>query len=71
MSARERQQRLEEVRRAIREGRAHLETFVGARKVTAYNDATGWATTSNGAWMDQRSFMVTLDDIKITPEAQR
>jgi len=71
MSAREPQQRLDEVRRAIREGRAYLETFVGVRKVTAYNDATGWATTSNGAWMDQRSFVITLDDIKITPEARR
>ena len=66
-----REQQLDEVRRAIREGRAYLETFVGARNVTAYNDATGWAATSNGAWMDQRSFVVTLDDIKITPEAQR
>ena len=66
-----RQQRLDEVHRAIREGRASLETFVGVRKVTAYNDATGWATTSNGAWMDQRSFVVTLDDITVTPEAQR
>jgi len=64
-------QQLEEVRRAIREGRAYLETFVGVRKVTAYNDATGWAATSNGAWMNQRSFAVTIDDIKITPEAQR
>jgi len=71
MNTMERQQRLEEVHRAIRESRAYLETFVGARKVTAYNDATGWATTSNGAWMDQRSFVVTLDDIKITPEARR
>jgi len=71
MSTMERQQQLEEVRRAIRDGRAYLETFVGARRVTAYNHATGWATTSNGAWMDQRSFVVTLDDIKITPEAQR
>ena len=71
MSTTERQQQLEEVHRAIREGRACLETFVGARKVTAYNDATGWATTSNGGWMDQRSFVVTLDDIKITSEAQR
>jgi len=66
-----REQQLEEVRRAIRDGRAYLETFVGARRVTAYNDATGWAATSNGAWMDQRSFVVTLDDITITPEAQR
>ncbi len=71
MNTIERQQQLEEVRRAIREGRAYLETFVGARKVTAYNDATGWAMTSNGAWMDQRSFMVTLDDIKVTPETRR
>ena len=71
MSTTERQQRLEEVRRAIRDGRAYLETFVGARKVTAYNDATGWATTSNGGWMDQRSFVVTLDDITITSETQR
>ena len=65
------QQRLDEIHRAIREGRAYLETFVGKRKVTAYNDATGWAMTGNGAWMDQRSFMVTLDDIKITPETRR
>jgi len=71
MSAEKQQQRLEEVHRAIRESRAYLETFVGSRKVTAYNDATGWAATSNGAWMDQRSFVVTLDDIKITPEARR
>ena len=71
MSAMERQQRLEKVHRAIRAGRAYLETFVGARKVTAYNHATGWATTSNGVWMDQRSFVVTLDDITITPETRR
>jgi len=71
MNTMERQPQLEEVRRAIREGRAYLETFVGARRVTAYNDATGWAATSNGAWMDQRSFVVTLNDIKITPEARR
>ena len=71
MSTIQRPQRPEEVRRAIRESRASLETFVGARKVTAYHDATGWATTSNGAWMDQRSFVVTLDDIKIAHEAQR
>ena len=71
MSTMERQQQLEEVHRAIREGRAYLETFVGVRNVTAYNDATGWAKTSNGAWMDQRSFMVTIDDIKITPETMR
>ena len=71
MSTMERQQQLGEVHRAIREGRAYLETFVGARKVTAYNDATGWATTSNGAWMDQRSFMVTIDDITINLETMR
>jgi hypothetical protein len=65
------QQQIEEVRRAIREGRAYLKTFAGVRNVTAYNDATGWAMTSNGAWMDQRSFVVILDDIKITPEAQQ
>jgi len=71
MNTIERQQQLEEVRRAIREGRAYLKTFAGVRNVTAYNDATGWAMTSNGAWMDQRSFMVTLDDIKVTPETRR
>lgn len=71
MKATGRQQRLDEVRQAIRDGLAYLETFVGKRTVTAYSDATGWATTGNGAWMDQRSFVVTLDDIKITPEAQR
>ena len=63
------QQRLDEIHRAIWEGRAYLER--GKRKVTAYNDATGWAVTGNGAWMNRRSFMVTLDDIKITPEARR
>ena len=71
MGTMERQQQLEEVHRAIREGRAYLGTFVGVRKVTIYNDATGWATTSNGAWMDQRSFLVTLDDIKLTAETRR
>ncbi len=71
MSTMERQQQLDEVHRAIREGRAYLETFVGARNVTAYNDATGWAMTSHGAWMDQRSFMVTIDDITINPETRR
>ncbi len=70
MSTMQRQQ-LEEVHRAIQEGRAYLETFVGEQKVIAYNHATGWVTTSNGAWMDQRSFVVTLDEITIAPEAQR
>ncbi len=71
MNTIERQQQLEEVRRAIREGRAYLKKLAGVRNVNAYNDATGWATTSNGAWMDQRSFMVTIDDITINPETMR
>ena len=71
MSTMERQQQLEEVHRAIREGRAYLDTHTGRRRVTRYHDAMGWAMTSNGAWMDQRSFVVALDDITITPETRR
>jgi len=54
------------IKKAIREGRAYLHTFVGERKVTSYNWETGWAITNNtGDYYDQRSFMVCPDQIKI------
>jgi hypothetical protein len=57
---------LDTVYAAIRDGRAYLDTFVGRCKVTSYDDTTGWAVTNNsGAYLDQRSFMVCLDSIKI------
>jgi len=52
--------------KAIKEGRAFLDTAWGRRKVVGYNDDTGWAVTNNtGQYVDQRSFMVCLSDIKI------
>lgn len=55
--------RLESTVEAIREGRAYLDTFVGRRKVTGYNDSTGWAVTGTGS--NPRSFMICLEDIKV------
>lgn len=58
---------LNKVAKAIREKRAYLETFCGKRLVTGYNDATGWAITNNtGSFMNQQSFMVCLESIKIS-----
>jgi hypothetical protein len=51
--------RLQEAREAIRSGRAYLETAWGRRKVTGYDDETGWAYTEG-----DRSFMVALESIK-------
>lgn len=57
---------LEPYFKAIREGRATLETAWGIRKVVGYNDETGWVVTNNtGDYSDQRSFMVCRDAIKI------
>lgn len=57
---------LETIREAIREHRAYLETSDGRRLVVAYNHENGWATTNNSdGYLDQRSFMVCLSDIKI------
>jgi hypothetical protein len=63
MNATTRSERLEATLRAIREGRAYLETYIGRRKVTGYDDRTGDAVTGSG-W-DQRTFLVTLEAIKI------
>lgn len=62
-----REKELEPLFKAIREGRATLETAWGMRKVVGYNDETGWAVTNNtGDYSDQRSFMVCRDAIKIS-----
>ena len=53
-------ERLEAVRTAVVEGRAYLDTAFGRMKVTSYNHATGWASVEA-----RRSFMVSLNDIKI------
>jgi len=59
--------RLDEVRQAIREGRAYLKTFVGNRVVTGYDHSTGWAVTNNtGRDTDRQSLLVTLDSIRIS-----
>lgn len=60
--------RLEEVQHAIKQGRAYVEGFHGVRKVTIYRHDTGWCITNNGNWMDQKSFLITLDDLKIKSE---
>ena len=66
-----RQAQLANVHDAIKEGRAFLDTAFGKYKVTAYNDDTGWAVSYPADkapdWANKRSFMVTLDSIKIEP----
>lgn len=52
--------------KAIREGRAFLNTAWGRKKVTGYNHDSGWVVTNNtGNYLDQQSFMVCLNDIEI------
>jgi precorrin-4 methylase len=55
----------EQVQWAIDQGKAVLKTHLGILKVTGYRHDTGWAVTSNGGWMDQKSFMVCVSDILI------
>jgi hypothetical protein len=54
-----------QAQRAIKAGHAVLKTHLGILKVTGYRHDTGWAVTSNGNWMDQRSFMICVNDILI------
>lgn len=62
----ERVARLTAVGIAIRAGKAYLDTFNGRRKVTSYNDETGYAITNNrGHSLDDQHFMVCLESIKI------
>ncbi len=57
-----------QVHQAILEDRAYLETAFGLRKVTSYDDQSGWATTNNvDCPTDRRSFLVGLYDIKWEP----
>ncbi len=58
-----RQALLAKVHMAIRDGKTYLETAWGRMKVNGYSDDTGWAHTGTG--MNRRSFMVTLESIKI------
>jgi ABC-type phosphonate transport system ATPase subunit len=62
---------LEIVRQAITDGRAFLDTAWGCRQVTAYNDATGWAVTRTMGMDlgDRRSFMVTLESVRVEPKS--
>lgn len=63
----DREIRLTEVRKAVEEGRAYLDTHLGKRLVVGYNDETGWTVTNNGkGYWDQKSFMVCLENILIT-----
>jgi hypothetical protein len=58
--------RLEEVRQAIANGKAYLDTAFGRRKVTSYDPTTAEAVTNNtGDPFDRRTFMVCLDAIRI------
>jgi hypothetical protein len=60
--------RLAEVRKAIAEGKAYLDTSWGRRQVTSYDPSTGNAVTNNtGDPFDQRTFLVCLDAILIDP----
>jgi len=62
----ERQTMLSRVHKAIRDGKAFLDTFVGKRKVVSYNDETGNAVTNNsGDFYNRQTFMVCLDHISI------
>jgi hypothetical protein len=61
----ERAARVAPILAAIAEGRAYLETAWGRRKVTGYNDETGWAHTRNDGEREGRSFMVCLEAIKV------
>jgi len=56
-----RETRVAQVLAAIRDGRAWL----GERRVTAYDDSTGWAVTGNGDPWSRRSYMVTLERIDV------
>ena len=61
--------RLETVMEAIRDGRAYLDTAFGRYHVTGYNDETGYCVTvpdgNRDSWMHRRTFLVTLESIKI------
>jgi hypothetical protein len=61
----ERQNQLTRTQKAIREGRAYLNTFVGKRGILAYDDETGTAITGTGT--GRRSFATTLDQIFVVP----
>lgn len=65
-----REARLVEIGEAIREGRAYLDTFQGRKKVKTYDDNSGWAVTNDGGgWLNDQSFMVCLESIRIDPRA--
>lgn len=60
---------VEKIMEAIEARAAYIETFVGIRTLTSYNDNTGWCQTvgtNPGSWTTQ-SFMVCRSDIQIDP----